>query len=159
LNGLAVISYYDVTNGDLKVAHCGNSTCSSGNTITTVDSAGDAGQSTSIAILNGLPIISYSSFTGVDLVLRVLRCGNVACSSGNTITPVDSGSVGRFSSIGILNGLAVISYSDFFDRALKVARCGNEFCNSGNTRTIVDRVEDIQNTSIAILNNLPIISY
>ncbi|HXC66958.1 MAG TPA: hypothetical protein VN638_06015, partial [Nitrospiraceae bacterium] len=38
-DGLGLISYYDVTHGDLKVAHCSDAVCTSA-TLTTVDQAG-----------------------------------------------------------------------------------------------------------------------
>ena len=47
--GGPVISYIDITNSDLKVACCDNALCSSA-TLSTIDSAGDVGWYTSIAI-------------------------------------------------------------------------------------------------------------
>ena len=43
-NGLGLISYFDTTNDDLKVAHCSNVNCTSA-TIYTVDSDGDSSSS------------------------------------------------------------------------------------------------------------------
>lgn len=35
-DGLVLIAYYDMTNGDLRVLHCGNAPCNGGNFLTTV---------------------------------------------------------------------------------------------------------------------------
>lgn len=89
-DGFPVISYYDSTHSDLLVAHCGNADCSSGNTTTTVDSSGSVGSDTSISIgSDGFPVVSY--FDGTNGDLKVAKCGNADCSSGNTITTADSG--------------------------------------------------------------------
>src|SRR5439155_14570848 len=113
------ISYQDFTNGDLKVALCGNATCSSGNTSTTVDSPGSVGAHTSIAVLNGAPIISYWDFTNGHL--KVALCGNPACNNGNRVTTVDSApSVGMYTSIAIANGLPIVSYHDYGSLRLKL---------------------------------------
>jgi len=167
VDGLPLISYYDWTNGDLKVAHCGDAACSAGNTITAVDSTGDVGEYTSVTIgADGLPVISYYDGTGYHEDLKVAHCGNVYCSAGNTITTVDStGSVGYSSSVTLgADGLPVISYLDLTNANLKVAHCGNAACSAGNTITTVDSVGPISDvgvyTSVTVgADGLPLISY
>src|SRR5580765_5931060 len=48
-DGLALISYYDASNGDLKVAHCSNLACTSA-TRTNLQSEDNVGQYSSVAI-------------------------------------------------------------------------------------------------------------
>jgi len=94
-----------------------------------LDSTGDVGSYTSISVnLDGLPIISY--YDGTNFDLKVLRCGNTACTSGNTVATVDSGGfAGTYTSITIgTDGLPIVSFYDGSNGDLKVAKCGNTFC-------------------------------
>jgi hypothetical protein len=164
-DGFPVISYMDATAFALKVAHCGNAACTSGNTLTTVDDPPNSvGEHTSIAIgTDGLPVISY--YDGTAAALKVAHCGNAACTAGNTLTTIDDPAniVGYWTSIAIgTDGLPVISYQDSTASALKVAHCGNAACTSGNTQTTMDDPANSvgEHTSVAIgTDGLPVISY
>jgi hypothetical protein len=118
-----VVSYLDFTNADLKVAHCGTPSCTSGNALTAVDTGGDVGFFPSIAIgTDGLPVMSYYDLTNGDL--KVAHCGNRACSAGNILTALDTeGNVGASTYVAIgTDGLPVVSYRDDTNGDLKVAR-------------------------------------
>ena len=159
-DGLPVISHYAYSDSDLKVAHCGDAACSTGNTTTTVDSGGDVGQYTSITIgTDGLPVISY--YDSTNRSLKIAHCGDATCSTGNTLTTVDStGNAGQFTSISIGgDGLPVISY--YGSNALKVAHCGNATCSAGNTINTVDATAMVGIYSDIALGSdgLPVISY
>ena len=129
MDGLPVISYYDFNQFDLIVTKCGNAACSAGNTTTRVDTDGQVGRYTSLAIgADGLPVISY--FDTTNSSIKVAKCGNADCSSGNTISTVAvAGNTGGYTSIAIgADGLPVVSFYDGDTLELKVAKCGNAFC-------------------------------
>lgn len=132
VDGLPVISYWTSTSSSLRVAHCGNVSCSAANSVTTVDDPADSGgEYSSVAIASdGMPIISHrNSSTGT---LRVTRCGNPSCTSGNTTTTVDGvkNPVGAYSSIAIgADGLPVISHREgMAGGALRVTKCATRTC-------------------------------
>jgi hypothetical protein len=66
-DGLGVVSYYDIANGDLKVAHCANTACTTGSSVA-VDTSGDVGSYDSITSGgDGLGLIAYYDTTNRDL--------------------------------------------------------------------------------------------
>ena len=158
-NGNPIISYYDATLANLKIAACNNPTCTT-STNTTIDSGGDVGSYTSIAIgTNGNPIISYYGSTNSSL--KVAACNNPTCTT-STITTIDSaGDVGAWTSIAIgVNGNPIISYLDFGNANLKIAACINPTCTTSTNTTIDSDSEVGWYTSIAIgTNGNPVISY
>jgi hypothetical protein len=161
-DGLPFVSYRDYGNGHLKVLHCGNTDCSAGFIDTTVDFSADVGQDTSVTVgADGLPFVSYQDHGNGHL--KVLHCGNVFCTSGDTITTADSSAnVGANTSVTIgVDGLPLVSYWDGGNGHLKVLHCGNAVCNSGNTVTTADVSPDVgQDTSVTIgADGLPFVSY
>ena len=95
-DGFGLISYLDVTNGDLKVAHCSNLACTAA-TATTLDSTGAVGEYTSVAVgADGLGLISYYDGTNGDL--KVAHCSNTVCTAAIATTLDSAAAVGKFTS-------------------------------------------------------------
>jgi hypothetical protein len=138
-DGLPIIAYYENVSGNMKVMHCGNASCSSGNVTTVADAGGNGGDSNvsrlEIAVApDGLAVISYhDSSVGA---LKVYKCADTNCTTG-TATSVDTGGGrGMFNQIAIsADGLPIISYQGDYGDSLKVVKCGNATCSSGNTIT------------------------
>jgi len=157
-DGLPIISYYDVTNGNLKTAKCANSACSTA-TVSTLDGAGaNVGKYTSIAIAtDGLPILSY--FDSDLGNLKVVKCTTADCSGTPTITAVGSaGYNGYTTSIAIgADGMPVIS---FFNNGLKAAKCTNPTCSASTVYTLVPGPDVGAYSALSIgVDGLPVISY
>ena len=124
----------------LRVAHCGNATCSSDNRITQIGSS----LMESMAIGgDGMPVISYVEDGNEDGIygLKVIHCVDIACSNYDRTTILENAgslSVGEIA-IGA-DGLPIISYTSSADNILKLIHCGNATCTSGNTTSTLDTV-------------------
>jgi hypothetical protein len=128
-SGNPIISYYDVTNGNLKIAFCNNNTNCNSPTLTTVDDGGgdDVGLYTSLVLDgSGNPIISYYDATNDDLLLAF--CNNATNCDAPVLTPVDTtDDVGSHNSLVLdSSGNPIIAYLDITaPRNLGLAFCNN----------------------------------
>ncbi len=161
-DGYPVISYYDSSNGDLKVLHCSNVDCSGAQTPSSPDVVGNVGYDTSLVLdANGYPVISYYDFGNEDL--KVLHCSNADCSGPQTSTSPDTvGSVGEYTSIVLdADGYPVISYYDSGNEDLKVLRCSNVDCSGAQTPSSPDTAGNVGEYTSLVLdaNGYPVISY
>ncbi|MFN8469350.1 MAG: Ig-like domain-containing protein [Caldilineaceae bacterium] len=162
--GNPVISYYDATNGDLKLVRCDDPNCAGGNDVPQlIDGGGavgpDVGQYTSLQLDAGKAVISYRYNVG-DLYLA--RCNDVACTT-NTVQLVDStGSTGSYSSLKLTaTGLPVISYRNATGGFLRLAKCSTADCSGTKDLQTVDGTGNVgEYTSLALdAAGLAVISY
>jgi hypothetical protein len=124
----AVISYFDATNGDLKVMHCANPDCST-KTTTAPDTLGTTGQFTSIEMHGLSPTIAYYDLSAE--AVRVKHCANPGCTGVAAVGNVAAstpGIVDQDLSLAIdSNGFPVISFDDGTGN-VAVAACGDDAC-------------------------------
>lgn len=98
-SGNAVISYWDFTNDDLKLAVCNDAACTNP-AVTTVDSSGQVGEHTSLALNSSdHAVISYQDATNLDLKLAV--CNVESCTNPALTTLDNSKNVGQHSALAI----------------------------------------------------------
>lgn len=153
-----VVSYFDVTNGHLKVAKCTSPSCGT-STLHTVDSSASVGKYTSVAIgSDTFPVISYADFgTGH---LKVARCTDVNCAATVAIHVVDpaiSGAQDTSLRIGS-NGFPLVAYYDSHIGNLKVASCSDAACAGAVTSTIDSSASGYASLTIAG-DTLPVMAY
>ncbi|MBI4091002.1 MAG: hypothetical protein HY422_03180, partial [Candidatus Komeilibacteria bacterium] len=174
---IPIISYQDntvdATPAGLKLVICGNDICTSGNIFRSLDTVSTAGWYTSLALdTDGLPVVSYHDVGGVR-VLKVAKCGNADCSSGNTVVqvvpkPLEVGNQGQYNSIAIpADNLPVVSFLNGGGGGpskLGIVKCSLPNCSDISANTISNASFGVSQsvgswTSIAIApdNGYPVI--
>ncbi len=108
--GLPLVSYYDATNQDLVIANClENEFCPTA-TERTLDSTGNVGSHSSMAIRasDGLAFLSYYDQSNQDL--KLYRCADVNCTTGTATSLLQTGDAGRVSSASFVGDTLLIAY-------------------------------------------------
>ena len=162
--GKPVISYYDATNGDLKLATCAAGCQSATPTwvITTVDSVGDVGYSTSLQLNGGNPVVSY--FDSTNQALKLATC-TANCQSATPTwaitTAATTVSVGA-TSLQLSGANPVVAYWEQTGRDVKLATCTAN-CQSVTPTWALTTIESAGDVgeflSMQLNGGSPVISY
>jgi hypothetical protein len=146
VDGFGLISYFDFSNTNLKVAHCSSVLCTAATTAT-IDNGANVGTRSSITIgSDGLGLISYFDQGNFDL--KVAHCVQIACSSALNSAFDTVGDVGSWSSVSVgPDGLGLIAYSDVTNSRVKIGHCTDISCTTG---TKIPVTSGTNNVSLAM---------
>jgi hypothetical protein len=120
---------------------------------------------------DNLPLVAFDSTAD----MRVVKCGDAACASGNTLAVIDPEVTGipqrtlSDDTVAVaigLDGLPVIAYAvrnvavSPPRLVTKLVKCGNATCSSGNVTTEIDSAHDGTNISLVVpADGRPILAY
>lgn len=157
LDDRPVIAYPWQNGNSLRFAACNDPQCTSA-TISTLDT-GLIGYFSSLAILDGKPVISYMKWDN-GASLHVASCLDAACSAPPILSTVDDdGNVGYSSAIAIVDGKPIISYINADTRDLKVAACVDTTRSVPAIITRLDQQAHENKTAIITIDGKAVIAY
>jgi len=164
-DGLGLIAYADVTNNQLRVAHCANVSCSEADRISIVYS-GAGGYSLynlSAAIgVDGYPLIGFLVVkSAANDLLYVAHCNDVSCTSLSTpvqIYAADSIAYEISLTIGA-DGIGLLSFHNNTTGDLRTAHCGNVACTAMTGMSIASPNEGVDNSITRGNDGLGLIAY
>ncbi|MCB1219086.1 MAG: hypothetical protein H7A35_06440 [Planctomycetales bacterium] len=159
VDGKPAISYYDGSNGNLKYIRALDALGETWSTPLVLDGlVDDAGQQSSLRIVNGNPAVSYRTFTNNDL--RYVRALDATGDSWGTPLEVDTtDDVGRFSSLLVVDGNPAISYQDYTNANLMYVRAQDADGVSWGTPQVLDTDLAGSYTSLLVVDGYPAISF
>ena len=168
VNGTPAISYYDSGNGNLKYMRSNTPTgtlLANWSLPVTLDSSGDVGQYTSLAVVNGNPAISYydNTFGNLKYVRANTPNGTLVGDWGTPVMLDSTGTVGQYTALKVINGNPAVSYHDATNGDLKYVRAtttsGTLVTDWGTPVTLDNSGNVGQYTSLAVITGNPAISY
>ncbi|MCB1221406.1 MAG: PKD domain-containing protein [Planctomycetales bacterium] len=124
-----------------------------------VDSDGDVGIFSSMAVVDGYPAISYHDYGSLDL--KYVRATNIQGTAWSTPIPVDTaGNVGTWTSLTVVDGNPAISYYHVNDSDLRYVRASDPQGSAWGTPVALDTAINSGFTnSLAVVDGQPAISY
>jgi methionine-rich copper-binding protein CopC len=158
-SGIPVISFFDDSADDLRVARCSDPTCSTAPVLRTIESSGNIGLYTSLVLVNDNPVIAYvdASHNGM---LKLAFCANPTCLGGTTTRVIENNASAAYTTLLLNGGNPVISYYSL-NGTLKLAICDDPTCATPTIRT-VDSVDGhfVGNYASMVLDGgRPVIAY
>lgn len=136
-DGLPVISYFNGSQGRLRVAHCADTHCSTmvGKDIDSVPVVGSKiGLNARMAIGNTGPVIAYRRYDGSTNNTGVAICADAACNSVTKF--IVGGSASNYSVAIGANSFPVISYDS--GASVLGLLCANDTCSSRSVATLAN---------------------
>jgi len=159
VEGNPAVSYSESSHGDLKYARANDFSGSSWAPPIIVDSEGNVGSPSVLAIVGSNPAIAYYDVTLKDL--KFVRSSDPF--GGGWLPPVvvdTAGDVGALSSLVIVDGNPGISYYDSGNRDLKFVRSIDGLGATWNLPITIDSQGTVgASSSLAIIDGLPAIAY
>ncbi len=126
-DGIPIVAYFEASQGDLRYVRCGNASCSSSNTATTIQSTGNVGLSARIAMTAaGNPMMAYLATSPKRVLYSV--CSSLTCASVTTVTLATTPEVPEAPVLLLSGGVPIVIYYESVAKDLKAIRCSDASC-------------------------------
>ncbi|MCS3797777.1 T9SS type A sorting domain-containing protein [Niastella sp. OAS944] len=158
INGFPAMSYYDVTNRNLKYVRATDANGSSWGVPFTVDaSTASVGLYSSLQTINGFPAIAYSDAT--NEILYFVRATDA--NGGGWGAPVNTGmGYSAYFSLNVINGLPAISYFRFLYGRACYVQATDVNGTSWGASVLIDAAGSTGTYScLQVVNGMPAIAY